>query len=159
MARTVGTQENLAALEAAYKQVVANAASSTVFVDVVDSIDWPNQPPALFKQAVDMALSLEAIHLARRLANLGHELHPDHVGLARIARIIAPPRVIDANRPPVKGISATMEWLAQHAGEYYGQWVAVQAGRLLGASASRKELVEALGELSDQSDILITRLV
>jgi hypothetical protein len=158
MARTVGTQENLAALEAAYKQVVANAASSAVFVDAVDSIDWRNQPPALFKQAVDMALSLEAIHLARRLADLGHELHPDHVGLARIARIIAPPRVIDANRPPVKGISATMEWLEHHAKDYRSQWVAVQAGEFLGAAASRKALVEELGDKTTEPNILITRI-
>jgi hypothetical protein len=51
-----------------------------------------------------------------------------------------------------------MAWFEHHASEYRGLWVAVQSGELVGAAPSRKGLVEKLGPISNEPDIVISRI-
>jgi hypothetical protein len=146
-------------LEGALEQVASHAASPGLFVEAIDQIDWRDKGPEFFKYAIGLALQLQATRPALRIAEWGREQYPEDEYLQRAARVLAPPKVIDTKRPAVKGISKSMEWLQDHARDYYGQWVAVLAGKLVGSASSRAELVENLGELSGEPTLLITRIV
>jgi len=154
----IALSEHLVSLRAAYEQVASNAASFAAFDSAVKAIDWNAAPPSAFEEAINMALQLDGIIIARELANRGHEKYPGNARLASAAHVLAPPRVIERNKPPKKGLSASMAWLGKHANEYRRCWVAVQNGDLLGTAATRSGLVEKLGELASESNVLIVRI-
>jgi hypothetical protein len=144
--------DDLARLQIAYAQVMANAAPFATFASAVRAIDWGAKSPSAFE------LQLEALVIARELARLGHGKYPGNASLASAAHVLAPPKVIERNRPPKKGLSASMAWLEEHANEYRGYWIAVQNGGLLDAAATRSDLVDKLGELAIESNVLIVRI-
>jgi hypothetical protein len=51
-----------------------------------------------------------------------------------------------------------MQWLQNHAVEYSGSWVAVEEGQMVGTAASRRELVDKLGERADAANLLLVRI-
>lgn len=145
-------------LQIAYEQVTSNVAPFAMFARAIGAIDWAKKSPLAFEQAIDMALQLESLVVARELARLGHEKHPDNTSLASAAHVLAPPEIIERNRPPKRGLSASMAWFEKHANEYRGRWIAIQNGGLLGIGLTRRELVDKLGELATESNVLIVRI-
>lgn len=142
-----------------HQNVLAHKTPPASFIEAVNLIDWQNQSPAWFDEAIRMALAVDATSLAQELAGLGHELYPGDNTLAKWANVLAPPKVIERNLSPMPGISDTMEWFDVNSKNYYGQWVALRAGKFLGNASSRRELVNQLGDLAAQSDVMITRIV
>jgi hypothetical protein len=140
--------------EAAENKVV----QSTAFVEAVETVNWCNKPPSVFRLVIDMALQLEAVTVAYKLAALGHDLYPSNTFLARAASVLAPPVIVEHKRPPKKGLSASMEWLAQHAETYRGSWVAVNNGALIAIAATSQALMEQLKAISADSNTLIMRV-
>ncbi len=75
---------------------------------------------------------LEAVHEARKAAERCVRLFPGDERLARIQRLIGPPRVL-----PRKAVSRIdrrpdFTWIAEHAAEFPGEWLALSQGRLWG---------------------------
>jgi hypothetical protein len=145
-------------LEFIYEEVSRLQLPPSAFVKRLDATEWDLASASDFARVIDMALHLEMIPLARSLAERGSRLHPGDEQLAKLARILQPPRVIDASVPPMPGLSLTMQWLKEHSAEYRDLWAAVKAGQLLGTAKTRKELVESLGDSVD-AETLITHLV
>ena len=81
-------------------EIAAEVGKETVFVQAASEIDWLQRPAADFARAVHLALAAGAHLLARELASHGYRLYPDHDDLAKMAHILAPPRVVRANLPP-----------------------------------------------------------
>jgi hypothetical protein len=83
-----------------------------------------------------------AVMRARGIAESGAERFPDNVELARIARLIVPPRVTKADPLAKADREADLTWLAEHANKYPGQWLVLSGGRLWAHAASLAEARE-----------------
>lgn len=125
-------------------EIAADKGDEAAFVQAAGKIDWSQRPAADFAQAVHLALAAGAHLMARKLADQGHRLYLDHEELAKMAHILAPPRVLRTNLPPDPSVRANIEWMRAHAAEYRGQWVALQNGRLLAVGATAQELKDQL---------------
>ena len=147
-ARAARPTDGLARLEAA-----AHAGDETAFLDARRAIEWSKRSAKDFTQAVRWALEAGAYRAATLLATEGAERFPRHAELAKMARILAPPRVIRSDLPPDPSIAAGMDWLRAHRDEYLGQWVALRAGVLLGTGNSFGELANRIGDIKG---VLIT---
>ena len=77
----------------------ARAGNEVAFVQAARQIDWLRRPAADFAQAVRLALAAGAHLLARNLAERGDGLYPGHPELQKMARILAPPRIVKAGIP------------------------------------------------------------
>lgn len=102
---------------------------------------------AQFLAAIDHALAHDQPVLARTLAQQGHLRDPQNEYLARLARVLAPPRTITADLPPDPDVIPNWAWLDAHSDQYVGQWVAIQGGDLKGAAPTVRELKTAVGDL------------
>ncbi len=104
----------------------------------------PFRTDAEYIAAVRQALA-EGAHLdARQLASEGYEKHPGNDELRRMAKVLAPPRIISTNLPANPGIALNARWLKESASEYKGQWVAVYNGELLGSAATLSDLTQKI---------------
>jgi hypothetical protein len=149
---------DLLRLQLAGDEIMHNSAPNAAFAEIVTALDWCNKPAWFFKQAIDLALQLELPVIAYQLASWGCKWHPTDPDLKRAERVLAPPKIIETDRPPRKGLSESMAWLQRHAAEYRGAWVALEAGELIGTAPSRDVLVRELGERGQRPEILITRI-
>ena len=147
---TKGDQDNMAALEMA--AIMGNEAA---FVQAAGQIDWLACPATDLARAVRLALAAGAHLLARNLATQGAGLYPDHLELQNMAHVLAPPRVVRDDLPPVPSLQADHAWLRTHADEYRGQWVALREGVLLAAAATVRELESCL---ENTDGVLITKV-
>lgn len=147
---------DLQRLQTAYQQALDQSAPVADFTRLVARIDWTTKPAVMIGQVIDMALALDEIGVARQLAQIGIDGYADDKRLNELWRILQPPRVIETNRPPKKGLSATMAWLQAHSHEYSGSWIAVREGTLVGTAPSRKALVAQLDQNIDPANVLIT---
>ena len=124
-------------------------------VDILENIDW--KKPESIKAAIDFALADGHHSRAMELITEGCRLFPEEAALQKIARILAPPKVIRTDVPPSVGLGKSMKWLKENHARYQGQWVAVKHGLLLGHASSRQELSEMLNNV-DTSDTIITKV-
>jgi len=121
-------------------------------------INWGSTgSPERIREAIDLALEKGNHDLAAKLAAEGSQLFPADNDLQKIAKILAPPKVIQTDIPPTQGLRESMVWLKKYRSQYQDQWVAIQNGTLLGNAASREQLLESL-EDSDTADTIITKL-
>lgn len=127
------------------------------FQAVLERVNWSERTPAELMQAIQVALQLELLRLAYRLAEMGHQLFPDDPTLATAAHVIAPPKIIATDVPAKPGLEVSMRWLNENAKHHIQMWVAVKDGQLMGEATKRPELIEALGEAASSADI-ITRI-
>jgi hypothetical protein len=141
-ARASKSANGMARLEAA-----THAGDETAFLDARRAIDWSKRSAKDFCQAVRWALEAGAYRAATLLATEGAERFPRHAELAKMARILAPPKVIRSDLPPDPSIAADMDWLRAHYDEYRGQWIALRNGQLLGTANSRSELADKIGDI------------
>lgn len=108
-----------------------------------------------FWRVVRLALSAGATETARGLASEGSERHPADAGLAALARLLAPPRVLEGEIPQQPGTRANQEWLRAHSAEHGGSWVALRDGELVASARSLREVREAA---TDSPGLFITRV-
>lgn len=141
----------IAALEAA-----TETGDEIAFVRAASGIDWSQRPAADLVRAVRLALAIGAHLLARKLAERGHRAYPPHEELAKMAYILAPPRVVRANLPPDPSARANLEWMRAHAVEYRGQWVALKDGVLLATAPTARELKD---QVPTTDGLLLTRVI
>jgi len=121
-------------------EIVAKIEDETAFMRAVERIDWSQRPAVDFVRAVHLALAAGAHLFARNLAAEGARLYPDHLELRKMAHVLAPPRVVDADISPTPSVRANQAWLRDYADGYKGQWVALQEGTLLAAGATAREV-------------------
>ncbi len=131
-------------MEGDLQAALAGHLDRATFQAVIERVNWSEHPPVELMQAIQVALQLELIRLAYRLAETGHQLFPEDPTLATAAHVIAPPKIIAVNVPPRPTLGPTMQWLRDHSHEYSGLWVALYNGELLGTAKKRAELVESL---------------
>jgi hypothetical protein len=105
--------------------------------------------------AVRLALATGATETARDLAREGSQRHPANAELGALARLLAPPRVLEGEIPPQPGTRANQEWLRAHSAEHGGSWVALRDGELVASARSLREVREAA---TDSRDLFITRV-
>ncbi len=97
---------------------------------------------------------------ARQLAQNGAKQHPGDDELEAFARVLAPPTggVATPVAPDVRAArQANKRWIKAHWQAYRGNWIALQAGKLLHASPSFDDVVEHLGDLC-APDLLLTKI-
>lgn len=147
---TEDTGDGMAALAMA-----AETGEEASFVRAASEIDWLQRPAADIARAVRLALATGAHLFARKLAATGAGLHPDHPELQKMSRILAPPRVVNANLPPSPSLQANQAWLRTHANEYKGQWVALHDGSPVAIAPTARELKE---RLDSTEGLMVTRV-
>ncbi|MCI0489601.1 MAG: hypothetical protein L0229_23670 [Blastocatellia bacterium] len=146
--RIVHARHCMARLKAA-----AEASDEAAFSDALKAMDWSDRPPEDFVHAAESALAVGAYLAARRISEEGARRYPDHAEIGKYARVLAPPKVIDAALPPDPDMKANRTWMKEHTDEYRGKWVALKDGCLLEAANSLEELVELV---DDTTGVLMT---
>ncbi len=126
------------------------------FVKLVEVLAHLGKPKKIFEEAIGVALSHDAVRIARQLAARGQELEPDNEALQKWGRILAPAKAYVNDRPPRPDLGESMNWLSQHSPQYAGKWVALDNGELLAVADSHDALLEQLGNPADLSHILTT---
>ncbi len=154
-AEVLTDEQALTLLRNAYQRIESEHASSAIFGDAITRINWEGRSARLFEEAIGIALSLDAVQIARELAALGHETHPEDDYLRRAAKVLAPPKVI-GTKPARKGLAESMNWLREHGEAYKNSWVAVEAGQFLGSAASRSALAQQIAPKDISRDVIVT---
>jgi len=148
---TEDREDGLARLE-----VAAETGDEMAFVQAASEIDWCQRSAAEFARAVRLALAAGAHLLARNLAAQGAKLYTDHPELQKMARLLAPPRIVRTDLPPDPSIRANRDWLQTHANEYRGQWVALRGGQLLAVGSTARYLK---AQLKNIEGVLLARVL
>ncbi len=136
----------------------AASGSRQSFHSAISAIDWAVALPNQFILALDLALELGDVTLAAELSTRGRQQFPNNLVLQRAAQVLAPPKVMVSDQSPVEGLTASIEWFEQHAGEYKGHWVAIKHGKLIGTASSRQGLTLILDKHNPLTDILIAQV-
>jgi hypothetical protein len=128
------------------------------FVEIVEATEWSTYAANELIRAVDLALSLDLVTVARALAQRGRRLFPDNQRLRHAGSVLEPStsQVVESPDAPVDR-NATFAWLEQQRGSYRDQWIAVRAGVLLGAAASLQELAATV-DVNDPAT-LVTKML
>ena len=136
----------MARLEAA-----AEDGDEDAFISAYRLLDEEDLSAAEFVQLIRLALEAGAHGKARNIVFRGAQLHPSDAELQKHAYVFAPPKEF-RRTPAHPHARANHQWMMEHGGQYRGQWVAVRNGQLLGASASRDDLVATL---DDKTDVIV----
>ena len=139
-------------------EIAAAEGDERAFLRATDQIDWSLRSAGDFVRAVRLALAAGAHMMARILATEGHSLRPEHAELAKMARILAPPRVLRDDLPPDPSVARNQTWMRSQGAKYKGQWVALSDGKLLAAAPSASELSTKLARPSFEG-LFVTRVI
>lgn len=124
---------------------------------ILGNIDWSARQPVEIALGVRLALALQDPLLGRTIAAQGHYLYPNDAELAKINRVLAPPTITTQKAPTRPATRANLNWLADKRETYYGQWVALDDGRLLAIADSIDDLMVQVGDIR-HTNILITQV-
>jgi hypothetical protein len=122
------------------------------------TINWRERNAEELHRAIRLCISLEMVRFARELADLGMQLYPEDKMLARIAYVIAPPRVIGTRPAKNLDLPASRKWLNENSSNFKGQWIAVREGKLLGASPVFEALLEQIGQENRTPATIVARV-
>jgi hypothetical protein len=142
-------------LRSTYQSVKDGTSKPQMFIQLAEEIDWTTRTPDELASTIEMALHLEMIIFARRLLAIAAEHGITNEKIEKLRRVLIPSGPITKG-PANPKINDTMMWLRENGRNYWGLWVALDGGILLGTAETRKQLVEKVGE---RPDILITRIV
>lgn len=137
---------------------VVSSDSPKEFMEAIASIDWSSQSPSELREAIDLAFQLGCHSVAIELASEGHKLFPHDLTLERIARVLAPPKLVRTGIPAIPGLRDSVEWFEKHREQYSGKWVAIRNGKLLASADSRAELSRTLDSLNTLTDVLVAKV-
>jgi hypothetical protein len=115
------------------------------FARLARAIKWVHYPPAELRQAIDLALALDMVQLARELAQEGRKLFPRDERIQRAVDVLSPPSFVRTQPSERMDFESSQQWLKEHASQHRGLWVAVRAGILLGSAPTLKELYQQIG--------------
>ena len=144
-------------VDSVWKLVQEQRMPSSAFIEYIEHLPSNGSRPNVFATAIGLALSSDAIQIARQLAERGHELYPDHAELNQLYRVLAKPLAISLRNQTSPEQAASMHWLNAHSQDYIGLWIALRGGELLGTAPTRKALMDHLRTSADD-EVLITRI-
>jgi hypothetical protein len=82
-----------------------------------------------------------------------------HPEIAKWASILEPPRCLPPSRPRnPENLRGNEAWLRAHAARYFGRWVALRGGELLGSDPDRVKLHRELQGMGELEGALFVRL-
>ncbi len=129
------------------------------FALLATAIDWSTHGATALTRAIDLALALDMVSLARELAHQGNRIFPEDRRLQQAMAVLAPP-VVRGTRPAQSlHLTASQRWLKEHASQYTGQWVAVRGGTLLGSAATLQELHERIGIEGQAASTIVVKVL
>jgi putative addiction module CopG family antidote len=123
------------------------------------SPDNLERTPEEMIRAIQQAFEADDPQQAEQLAQEGAHRYPEHEELQKYARVLAPPTVkmAPSTADSRAAAKADHEWLNTHWEAYRGNWIALQAGELLHAAPSFKDLIAHVGDVRGRN-ILVTKL-
>jgi len=125
------------------------------FIAAVHWVNWGMRSAGELEETIERALSLGAFVVAQQLAMEGAQQHRDDPSAKRLARMLAPAKILRTDLPADPGVLQNHEWLKKHASGYRGRWVALANGELLLSGDSIAELKTTLG---GRSGVLLMRV-
>lgn len=144
----------LSALQRAVEQ-----ADRQAFALLVTTIDWSTCHAADLTRAIDLALTLDLVSLARELAQQGSKMFPGDTRLQQAIAVLSPP-VVSGTRPArALHLKVSQRWFKEHARHYQGQWVAVRNGTLLGSAPTLQELHKRIGADGQTADTIVVKVL
>ena len=147
-------QPELHTLEQAAAQIDRQA-----FALLATTIDWSLHCATDLTRAIDFALALDIVSLARALAHQGSKIFPEDKRLQQAMAVLAPP-VVRGTRPAQSlYLTAAQSWFKEHASQYIGQWVAVRDGTLLGAAPTLQDLHERIGVERQTASTIVVKVL
>lgn len=141
-----------------FLEQLANTRDYQRFAILVRGIDWLSRPVEELGKAIDLAVSLHMVVIARELVELGLRLHPTDAHIRQAHDVLAPPLAQSKRLPYTQGLDASKKWLREHTSEYRGQWVAVHNGELVGVGSTLDELRSGISEDRDSASTLLTKV-
>ena len=137
----------------------AAGANHQAFALLATAINWSLYRAADLTRAIDLALTLDLVSLARTLAQQGSKLFPGETHLRDVLAVLSPP-VVRGTRPAQDiHLKASQRWFKEHAPQYKGQWVAVRMGTLLASAPTLKELHEHIGTDGHTASTIVVKVV
>jgi hypothetical protein len=106
-------------------------------------------------ERVRQLLEAGSVEEARAVAREMVVRWPEAAIAQQTARVLAPPRVISSNGPPVPSRDRERAWLKAHAHEHPGCWLAVYEDRLVGAHADFREVIRQVRESIGQAEAVL----
>lgn len=138
---------------------VAEQADCQAFALLATTIDWSTYGAADLSRAIDLALTLDMVSLARELAQQGSRIFPGDTRLQQAIAVLSPPVVRSARPAQALDLKASQRWFKEHARQYQGQWVAVRSGTLLGSAQTLQELHERIGADGQTADTIVVKVL
>ena len=137
----------------------ATQADRQAFALLATTIDWSLHCATDLTRAIDLALALDMVSLARELAHQGGRLFPEDKRLQQAMAVLASP-VGRGTRPaqPLH-LTAAQSWFKEHASQYTGQWVVVRGDTLLGSAPTLQELHERIGAEGQNASTIVVKVL
>ncbi len=130
-----------------------------MFALLATTIDWSLHCATDLTRAIDLALVLDMVSLARGLSHQGSKIFPEDKRLQQAVAVLAPP-VVRGTRPAQSlHLTASQRWLKEHASQYIGQWVAVRDGTLLGSAPTLQDLHERIGVEGQTASTIVVKVL
>jgi hypothetical protein len=140
------------------EQAAAQADRQT-FALLATTIGWSTHGAIDLARAIDLALALDMVSLARELAHQGSRIFPEDKRLQQAMAVLAPPIVRGARPAQSLHLTAAQRWFKEHASQYTGQWVAVRGDTLLGAAPTLQELHECMGAEGQTASTIVVKVL
>jgi len=137
----------------------AESRNYRAFEYLARSSDYSAYDSFTLRQALDLALMLDMVTLARELAQKGLCLFPQEKAFQQAAVVLAPPQILGTHPAKPTSLPASQEWLKNNATQYKGKWVAVSDGKLLGTATSLKELQKQTTNLGQTPGTIIVKVL
>ena len=123
------------------------------------TIDWSTHCATDLTRAIDLALALDMVSLARELAHQGSKIFSEDKRLQQAMAVLAPPAVRGMRPARSLHLTAAQSWLKEHAPQYTGQWVAVRGSTLLGSAPTLQELHERIGIEGQTASTIVVKVL
>lgn len=129
------------------------------FARIVRTVNWSHYPPAELTHAIDLALALDMVQLAKELAQEGRKLFPRNERIQRAADSLLPSFFMRTRPSEITDVESSQHWLKHHASHYRGQWVAVHAGILVGAAPTVEALYQQIGPQGRTPNTIVVKVL
>ena len=111
--------------------------------------------PSSFAERIRDHIERDEVGAARRVLAEARREGANEPALDAWETVLAPAKILA--RQPATGtdLRTDLRWIAEHAQEYRGQWVAVLAGKLLAHSEDHEELRARLAAIAPTASPLV----
>ena len=150
---------NLRKLALLELEKAAENADHQVFALLTRTIDWSTHGSAELTRAIDLALALDMVPLARDLARQGSQLFPEDQRVQQAMAVLTPPVVVGTYPAQKTTMETSQQWLEEHASQYKGQWIAVQHGMLLGSAPTLQALHRQIGPAGQTLPTIVVKVL